>query len=154
PRIGELEQVMLYDVDDLRAEVERSLADRRQRLERARAIVEHEAAACCAALQHHRDAGSLLRQLAERTEAPVRRALDALLVARPTWPAPRRAATAHPMGRFPTHPPHPPRSPPRAPPPTSDAAEPPPLLDAARRVFGLADAPRGIEGDPRRTGDR
>ena len=35
PRIGELEQVMLYDVDDLRAQVERNLSDRRERLEKA-----------------------------------------------------------------------------------------------------------------------
>src|SRR6516162_1219272 len=83
PRIGELEQVMLYDLDDLGAQVERSLADRRRRLERAQAIVDREAAACWAALRHRRDAGALLRQLAERTEAAVRRELDRLFLARP-----------------------------------------------------------------------
>src|SRR5437763_5914099 len=66
PRIGELEQVMLYDLGDLRVQVERNLSDRRARLEKARSLVEHEAAACFAALRHRRDAGALLRQLADR----------------------------------------------------------------------------------------
>src|SRR5262249_28587374 len=100
PRIGELEQVMLYDLDDLGAQVERSLADRRRGLERARAIVDRGAAACGAALRHRRDAGALLRQLAERTEAAVRRELDRLFLARPDLTDPQRAAIAHAMGRF------------------------------------------------------
>ena len=97
PRIGELEQVMLYDVGDLRAQVERNLADRRQQLKRAQAIVEREAAACFAALRHHRDTGALLRQLADRTEAAVRRELDRLFVARPELTDTQQAAIAHAM---------------------------------------------------------
>ena len=60
PLIGELEQVMLYDIGDLRVEVERNLSDRRERLEKARSLVEHEAAACFAALRYRRDAGLLV----------------------------------------------------------------------------------------------
>jgi glutamyl-tRNA reductase len=152
PRIGELEQVMLYDLDDLGAQVERSLADRRRRLERAQAIVDREAAACWAALRHRRDAGALLRQLAERTEAAVRRELDRLFLARPDLTDPQRAAIAHAMGRFRNQLLHHPRSALSA--AVGDAAEAHPLLEAARRVFGLAEAPLGHAAEPRRTTDR
>ena len=149
PRIGELEQVMLYDVGGLRAQVERHRADRRQQLERAQAIVEREAAACFAALRHHRDAGALLRQLADRTEAAVRRELDRLFAARPDLTDPQRAAIAHAMSRFRNQLLHHPRSALRAAADASDAADPHPLLDAARRVLGLADPPTGIAVAPR-----
>jgi glutamyl-tRNA reductase len=141
PRIGELEQVMLYDLDDLRGQVERNLADRRERLEKARALVESEAAACCASLRHRRDAGILLRQLADRTEATVRRELDRLFLARPELTDTQRSAIARAMSRFLNQVLHHPRSALRAAADAGDPADPPPLLDVARRVFGLADAP-------------
>ena len=100
PRIGELEQVMLYDLDDLRGQVERNLADRRERLEKARSIIEREAAACFAALRHRRAAGALLRQLGDRTEAAVRRELDRLFLARPDLTDTQREAIAQAMSRF------------------------------------------------------
>jgi len=140
PRIGELEQVMLYDVGDLRAQVERNLADRRQQLKRAQAIVEREAEACFAALRHHRDTGALLRQLADRTEAAVRRELDRLFVARPELTDTQRTAIAHAMSRFRNQLLHHPRSTLRAAAATEDTAGANPLLDVVRRLFGLADA--------------
>jgi glutamyl-tRNA reductase len=154
PRIGELEQVMLYDVDDLRAQVERNLSDRRERLEKARALVERDAAACFAALRYRRDAGTLLRQLADRTEAAVRRELDRLFLARPDLTDTQRAAIAQAMSRSLNQLLHHPRSALRAAADAGDPADPHPLLDAARRVFGLADAPPANQVDPRRPGDR
>jgi glutamyl-tRNA reductase len=154
PRIGELAQVMLYDLDNLRGQVERNLADRRERLEKARAMVEREAAACFASLRHRRDAGVLLRQLADRTEAAVRRELDRLFLARPDLTDTQRAAIAQAMSRFLNQFLHHPRSALRAAVDAGDPADPHPLLDAARRVFGLVDAPPANPADPRRPGDR
>ena len=131
---------MLYDVGDLRAQVERNLADRRQQLKRAQAIVEREAAACFAALRHHRDTGALLRQLADRTEAAVRRELDRLFVARPELTDTQRTAIAHAMSRFRNQLLHHPRSTLCAAAATEDTAGANPLLDVVRRLFGLADA--------------
>jgi glutamyl-tRNA reductase len=154
PRIGELEQVMLYDVDALQAQVERNLADRRERLEEARSLIEREAAACFAALRHRRAAGALLRQLGDRTEAAVRRELDRLFLARPDLTDNQRAAIAQAMSRFLNQILHHPRSALRAAAHAGDPADPHPLLDAARRVFGLVEAPPANPADPRRPGDR
>jgi glutamyl-tRNA reductase len=154
PRIGELEQVMLYDLDNLRGQVERNLAERRERLEKARSLIEREAAACFAALRHRRAAGALLRQLGDRTEAAVRRELDRLFLARPDLTDNQRAAIAQAMSRFLNQILHHPRSALRAAADAGDFADPNPLLDAARRVFGLADAPSANPVDPRRPGDR
>ena len=153
PRIGELEQVMLYDLDDLRAQVERNLSDRRERLEKARSLVEREAAACFAALRYRRDAGALLRQLADRTEAMVRRELDRLFLTRPDLTDTQRAAIAQAMSRLPNQLLHHPRSVLRAAVDAGEAADPHPLIDAARRVLGLADAPAADRVDSRRPRD-
>ena len=139
PRIGQLEQVMIYDLDNLRGQVERNLADRRERLERARALVEREAAACYATLQHCRDTGLLLRQLADRAEATIRRELDRLFLNRPDLTDTQRTAIAGAMSRFLNQLLHHPRSALRAAADAGDPADPHRLLDAARRVFGLAD---------------
>src|SRR3954470_1187154 len=69
PRVGELEQVMLYNVDDLRAQAEQNLQGRRAQIDRARLIIEGESAACLAALRHRRHAGALLRQLGDYADA-------------------------------------------------------------------------------------
>ena len=154
PRIGELEPVMLYDLDNLRGQVERNLADRRERLEKARALVEREAAACHAALRHRRDAGALLRQLADRAEATIRRELDRLFLARPDLTDPQRAAVARAMSRSLNQVLHHPRSALRAAVDAGDSADPHHLLDAARRVFGLVDAPPANPVDPPSPGER
>ena len=153
PRIGELEQVMLYDLGDLRAQVEQNLSDRRERLEEARSLVEREAAACFAALRYRRDAGALLRQLADRAEAAVRRELDRLFLARPDLTDTQRAAIAQAMSQLPNQLLHHPRSALRTAVATGGAADPHPLLDAARHILGLADAPAADRSNSRRPGD-
>jgi glutamyl-tRNA reductase len=115
-------------------------ADRREQLDRARAIVEREAAACWAALRHRQAAGALLGQLGDRTEAAVRRELDRLFRAQPGLADSERVAIAQAMNRFLDQLLHHPRTALREAALAVDAADPNPLLDAARRVFGLADA--------------
>jgi len=123
-------------------------------LERARAIVEREAAGCWAAVRHRQAASVLLRQLGDRTEATVRRELDRLFSAQRDLTEPQRAAIAQAMSRFLNQLLRHPRS---ALPTATDAggsADSHPVLDAARRVFGLADGRPANHVNPRRAGDR
>jgi glutamyl-tRNA reductase len=135
------------------AEFERTLADRREQLDRARAIVEREAAACWAALKHRQAAGALLNQLADRTEATVRRELDRLFRAQPGLADTERLAITQAMYRFLNQLLHHPRSALRAAALAGDSADPHPVLDAARRVFGLADARPATQVDSLRPDD-
>jgi glutamyl-tRNA reductase len=154
PRIGELEQVMLYDLGDLRSQVERNLSDRLERLKTARLIVDREADACFAALRYRRDAGALLRQLATRTEAAVCRELDRLFLARPDLTDAQRNAIAHAMSHLPNHLFHHPRSALRAAVAGGDVADPHCLLGAVRRVLGLSDVSDADQVGPRGAADR
>jgi glutamyl-tRNA reductase len=141
-------------LDDLRAQDERALADRREQLNRARAILEREEAACGAALGNRQAAGALLRQLADRTEATVRRELDRLFRAQPDLTDDQRLAIAQAMSRFLNQLLHHPRSALCAAAASSDAADPHPLLDASRRVFGLGEASPASQVDRVKPGNR
>jgi glutamyl-tRNA reductase len=100
PGVGGLAQVLLYNVDDLRARAEQDLRGRRAQLDRARTILEGEAAACLAALRHRRHAGALLRQLGDHAEAVLRRERDRLFAARPDLSDAQRTAIARAMSRL------------------------------------------------------
>jgi glutamyl-tRNA reductase len=139
PRVGELDQVMLYNVDDLRAQTEANLRQRKKRVDPALAIIERESAACFAAVRHMRYAGAVLRQLGDHADAIRRRELDALYAGCPDLSAEQRAAIAHMAQRLQNQFLHHPRAALR-----SAAAEPAdehphPLLNAVRHLFGLAD---------------
>ena len=67
-RIGQLEQVMLYNVDDLKEQVERNLAQRRGGLGAANRLIELEIAACLAALRHRKHAANVLKELGEHAD--------------------------------------------------------------------------------------
>ena len=69
PRIGDLDQVMLYHVDDLRAQAEQNLRRRQKGIDPALAIIERETAACYALLRHQHDAGHLLQELGDSYDA-------------------------------------------------------------------------------------
>jgi glutamyl-tRNA reductase len=81
PRVGELERVMLYNIDDLRAQAEQNLRGRHARIDAARLIIEREAAACLTALWRRRRAGELVRQLGDYADVVLRRELDGLFAA-------------------------------------------------------------------------
>jgi glutamyl-tRNA reductase len=100
PRVGELEQVTLYNVDDLRAQAEQNLQGRHAQIDRARLIIEGESAACLAALHQRRHAGALLRQLGDYAEAVLRRELDRLFAAQPELTEAQRTVIARTMSRL------------------------------------------------------
>ena len=79
PRIGELEQVMLYHVDELRAQAEQNRLLRQKGIDPALAIIERETTACCLQLRHQRDVGLLLEQLGNRADQIRERELSALV---------------------------------------------------------------------------
>jgi len=67
-RIGQLDQVMLYNVDDLRSQVERTMTQRRGGLSAAHRLIDTEVASCMASLRHQREASSVLKALGEHAD--------------------------------------------------------------------------------------
>jgi len=139
PRVGTLDQVMLYNVDDLRAQAEGNRRRRQKGVDPALAIIEREATACFAALLHQRHAGAVLRQLGENADAVRRRELDALYAACPDLTDAQRRAVAHTALRLQNQLLHHPRAALRSAAPGPADGHPHPLLNAVRHLFGLAD---------------
>ena len=67
-RIGQLDQVMLYNVDDLKSQVERNMAQRRGGLNAAQLLIETETANCLSAIRHQRHASSVLKSLGDHAD--------------------------------------------------------------------------------------
>jgi glutamyl-tRNA reductase len=105
------------------------------------APVAGDASARPAAAPHRRRAAALIRQLRGRTDTALRRELDRFFAARPDLGRADRAAIARALSRFRNELLRRPRSTLRAAAAAPDPAGAHPLLDAVRRVFGLADAP-------------
>jgi glutamyl-tRNA reductase len=140
-KIGTLDQVWLYNVDDLRAQAEQNLGRRQKGVDPALLIIERETVACYALLRHQRTAGAVLRQLGDHADAIRRRELDALYAARPDLSPADREAIAHLVYRVQNQMLHHPRTALRSaasePVPAPDHTH--PLLNAVRHLFGLAD---------------
>ncbi|WP_165073783.1 glutamyl-tRNA reductase [Paludisphaera rhizosphaerae] len=143
PRIGDLDQVTLYHVDDLRAQAEQNLTRRRKGIEPALLIIERETAACYTALRRQQDAGALLRQLGDRADEIRLRELEHLFRSLPDLGDADREAIAHMAARLQNQFLHHPRAAVR-----SAASEPippdapsHPILTAVRHLFGLGDPP-------------
>jgi hypothetical protein len=117
-------------------------------------IVEGGAAVRSASPPHRRRAAALIRQLGGRTEAELRRELDRFFAARPDLSDADRTPIARAMARFRNQLLHLPRSSLLAAAADDDPAVAPTLLDAVRRLFGLADAPHGRHTGPRTPEDR
>lgn len=142
PKIGELEQVMLYNVDDLRAQAEENRRHRRKGIDPALVIIEREAAACYASLLHHRYAGAVLRQLGDNWDAIRQRELDVLFSSSPDLTPAQRESIAHSFRRLQNQYLHQPRAALRlaASNPHLVPDQPHSLLNVVRHLFGLADA--------------
>jgi glutamyl-tRNA reductase len=140
-KIGTLEQVHLYNVDDLRVQAEQNRRQRQKGVDPALLIIERETAACYALLRHQRTTGAVLRQLGDQVDAIRRRELDALFATRPGLGADDREAIAHMVYRVQNQMLHRPRSALRTaattPAPAHEHTH--PLLLAVRHLFGLAD---------------
>jgi glutamyl-tRNA reductase len=100
PRVGALGRVVLYNVDDLRAQAEENLRGRHAQLDDARRMIAGESASCLAALRQRRQAGALLRQLGDHADAVLRRELDRLFAAQPDLTEAQRTGIARTMARL------------------------------------------------------
>jgi glutamyl-tRNA reductase len=140
PKIGELDQVHLYNVDDLKGQVERNLAGRRRGVDPAQAIIEHETALCLATLHHQHDAGTVLRALGDYADAVRLREQDALFAKLPHLGEADRETIAHHLRRLQNQFLHHPRSALRSAASIPNQEQPHPLLDAVRSLFGLGAA--------------
>jgi glutamyl-tRNA reductase len=139
PRIGDLEQVMLYNVDDLRAQAERNRQARQKGVDPALAIIERETEACLATLRHRTHAGAVLRQLGDFADAARLREFEALIARQPDLTQAQRDDIAHAMMRFQNQFLHPPRVAVRTAASAEPTEHPHPLLHAVKALFGLAD---------------
>jgi glutamyl-tRNA reductase len=140
PKIGTINGVMIFNVDDLRAQAEENRRQRQKGVDPALLIIEREAAACFAALLHQRHAGAVLRQIGDNWDTIRERELATCLAACPELTDAQREAVAHMARRLQNQFLHHPRAALR-----SAASEPHhhehphPLLNAVRHLFGLAD---------------
>jgi glutamyl-tRNA reductase len=139
PRIGDLEQVMLYNVDDLRAQAEQNRQNRQKGVDPALAIIERETELCLAALRHRTHAGTLLRQLGDYADTVRLRELDALFARQGDLSQAQRDDIAHAFQRLQNQFLHHPRAALRTAASTEPAEHPHPLLHAVKALFGLAD---------------
>jgi glutamyl-tRNA reductase len=144
PRIGELEQVMLYHIDELRAQAEENRLTRQKGIDPALAIIERETTACCLQLRHQRDVGLLLEQLGNRADQIRERELSSLYSSRPDLTEADREAIAHMAARLQNQFLHHPRVAVRSAvtEPHHDHGHPHPLLTFVRQIFGLGDRPQ------------
>ena len=136
--IGELDQVLLYNVDDLNGQAELNRRARRQGIETAQAIIESETLACLNALRHQRAAGELQRMLGARFDEIRQRELERLFAARPDLDEADRQAIAHMAHRLQNQFLHQPRAALRsAVAETQHGDQPHPILTAVRHLVGL-----------------
>src|SRR5262249_30778967 len=138
PDIEKLDQVMLYNIDDLKAQVERNLAGRRKGIDPAQEIIEREVVQCVADLRHQHQAGALLRQLGDYADGVRRRELERLFAAHPDLSEADRGAIAHMAMRLQNQFLHHPRTALRSAATAPSQENPHPILNAVRHLFGLA----------------
>ena len=137
PRIGDIEQVMLYNVDDLRKQADQNRQRRQKGVDPALAIIESETERCLADLRHRTHAGLVLRQLGDYADTVRLREQEALFTRQPGLTQAQKDDIAHAFQRLQNQFLHHPRSAVR----TAAAAEatehPHPLLHALKALFGL-----------------
>lgn len=139
PKIGDLDQVTLYNVDDLRAHVEQNLKRRQKGIDPALLIIERETAACFATVQHQAAAGKVLQQLGNRADQIRQRELESLFASLSQLSDSDREAIARMAARLQNQFLHHPRAAVRSAVAEADPNHPHPLLSAVRHLFGLAD---------------
>jgi glutamyl-tRNA reductase len=139
PRIGDLDQVMLYHVDDLLAQADQNLVRRQKGVDPALLIIERETAACYALLRHQEAAGTLLQQLGNHADQIRQRELTALFATHPDLSDTDREAIARMAMRLQNQFLHHPRAAVRSAVTESHDDYPHPVLAAVRHLFGLCD---------------
>ena len=140
PRIGNLDQVTLYHVDDLRAQADQSRLRRQKGVDPALLIIERETAACCA-LAPPAGRRRLLQQLGNHADQLRQRELNALFATHPNLSEADREAIAHMAMRLQNQFLHRPRAAVRSAVTEPHEGHPHPILSAVRHLFGLGDHP-------------
>jgi glutamyl-tRNA reductase len=100
PDIGELDNVYLYNIDDLERERDKNLTARQREMIKARAIIDREAATFFSALRHQRHAGPVISQLRDEWDARREAELTRLFAARPGLSSEDREAIGRSLERF------------------------------------------------------
>jgi glutamyl-tRNA reductase len=139
PRIGDLEGVTLYNVDDLRGQAEQNRRLRQKGVDPALAIIERETELCLASLRHRTHAGAVLRQLGDYADAVRLRELESLFARQDDLTQAQRDAVAHMAQRLQNQFLHHPRVAVKTAAAADPAEHPHPLLHAVKALFGLAD---------------
>jgi glutamyl-tRNA reductase len=139
PKIGDLDQVTLYHVDDLRLQAEQNRLQRQKAIDPALIIIERETAECYAKLRHQHDAGLLLQQLGNHADQIRQRELTALFASRTNLTEDDRDAIAHMAARLQNQLLHHPRAAVRSAVTQAHHDHPHPGLDFVRHLFGLGD---------------
>jgi glutamyl-tRNA reductase len=137
PRIGDLEQVMLYNVDDLRTQAEQNLQRRQKGVDPALAIIEAETQRCLADLRHRTHAGLVLRQLGDYADTVRLREQEALFTRHPELTPSQIEDITHTLQRLQNQFLHHPRAAIRTAAVAEATEHPHPLLHALKALFGL-----------------
>ena len=141
PRIGDLDQVTLYHVDDLRAQTQQNRERRQKGLDPALVIIERETSACYALLRHQQAAGALLQQLGNHADQIRERELSTLFSTHPNLSANDREAITHMAMRLQNQFLHHPRAAVRSAVTEPHGDHPHPILSTVRHLFALGDHP-------------
>ncbi len=139
PRIGDLANVMLYNVDDLRDQAEQNRQRRQKGVDPALAIIERETKLCLASLRHRTHAGTVLRQLGDYADTVRIREQEALIARHPEFTQAQRDDIAHAFQRLQNQFLHHPRAALRTASEAEATEHPHPLLHAVKALFGLTD---------------
>ena len=139
PRIGDLGQVILYNVDDLRVQAQQNLEKRRKGIDPALEIIERDTHLCLADLRHRTHASLLLRQLGDYADAARLREQDALFARHPEFTQDQRDEIAHTLRRLQNQFLHHPRAAVKTASTAEPTEHPHPLLHALKALFGLDD---------------
>jgi glutamyl-tRNA reductase len=145
PRIGDIEQVLLYNVDDLRKQADQNRQKRQKGVDPALAIIERETAVCLADLRHRTHASDVLRQLGDYADTVRLREQEALLARHPEFTQAQRDDIAHTLQRLQNQFLHHPRAAARAAAAAEPTEHPHPLLHALKALFGLNEEDRRHE---------
>ena len=143
PRLGDLDQVTLYHIDDLQARADQNRVQRQKQIDPALVIIERETADCYAQLCHQRDAGLLLQELGSHADQIRQRELSTLFTARPDFTEADRDAIVHMATRLQNQLLHHPRVAVRSAvtQPLPNHHDPHRALDFVRQIFGLGERP-------------
>jgi glutamyl-tRNA reductase len=145
PRIGKLEQVVLYNVDDLRTQAEQNRQRRQKGVDPALVIIERETEICLADLRHRTHAGAVLRQLGDYADTVRIREQEALFNRQPDLTQAQKDDIAHAFQRLQNQFLHHPRTAIRTAATAEPTEHPHPLLHALKALFGLNDEERRRE---------